>query len=135
LPGVFYISGSYHSQLRLPASYGIHPILNIAHLEEYKLSPSSLGDRPSKRLNRQDFDKLPEFKAEAIIGEWLRKTKKGRHIQEFKVRFMGYGPEFDEWLPPRNLKNAPELLAQWQATKNSDGTKKHEADVPASKTA
>jgi len=67
-------------QLRLLASYGIHPILNIAHLEEYKLSPSSLGDRPSKQLNRQDFNKLPEFEAEAIIGEWLRKTKKGRHV-------------------------------------------------------
>jgi hypothetical protein len=26
-------------QLRLPVSYGIHPILNIAHLEEYKKSP------------------------------------------------------------------------------------------------
>ena len=122
-------------QLRLPASYGLHPVLNIAHLEEYRLSPPSLGDRPTKRLNRQDFDELPEFEAEAIIGERLRKTRKGRRVREFKVRFTGYGPEFDEWLPPRNLRNAPELLAQWQATKSSDGTKKHEADMgPASKT-
>ena len=30
-------------QLRLPTSYGIHPILNIAHLEEYKQLPPSLG--------------------------------------------------------------------------------------------
>jgi len=30
-------------QLRLLASYRIHPILNIAHLEEYKQSPPSLG--------------------------------------------------------------------------------------------
>jgi len=64
-------------QLWLPASYGLHPVLNIAHLEEYKLSPSSLGDRPTKRLNRQDFDELPEFEAEAIVGERLHKTRKG----------------------------------------------------------
>ena len=51
------------------------------------------------------------------------------------MHFTGYGPEFDEWLPPRNLRNAPELLAKWQATKNSNGTKKHEADIPALKTA
>jgi hypothetical protein len=34
-------------QLRLPVSYGIHPILNIAHLETYYKSPPELGDRPS----------------------------------------------------------------------------------------
>jgi hypothetical protein len=26
-------------QLRMPSSYGIHPILNIAHLEKYQSSP------------------------------------------------------------------------------------------------
>ena len=117
-------------QLRLPASYGLHPILNIAHLEEYKPSPDFLGNRPTKRLNRQDFNELPEFEVEAIIGERLRKTRTGRRTKEFKVRFTGYGPEFDEWLPPRNLRNAPELLAHWQATKSSKNTKRHEADSP-----
>ena len=118
-------------QLRLPASYGIHPILNIAHLEEYKPSPSTLGNRPTKRLNHQDFDVLPEFEVDAIVGERLRKTRVGRRTREFKVRFTGYGPEFDEWLPPRNLRNAPELLAHWQATKNQFNTKNHEADIAA----
>ena len=118
-------------QLRLPASYGIHPILNIAHLEEYKSSPPALGDRPTKRLNRQDFNELPEFEVEAIVGERLRKTRAGRRTREFKVRFTGYGPEFDEWLPPRNLRNAPELLAHWQATKSSKNTKDHEVDTVA----
>jgi hypothetical protein len=117
-------------QLRLPASYGIHPILNIAHLEGYKQSPEFLGDRPTKRLNRQDFNELPEFEVEAIVGERLRKTRTGRRAREFKVRFTGYGPESDEWLPPRNLRNAPELLAHWQATKSSNSTKRHEADSP-----
>ena len=117
-------------QLRLPASYGIHPILNIAHLEEYKQSPESLSNQPTKRLNHEDFNDLPEFEVEAIIGERLRKTRAGRRIREFKVRFTSYGPEFDEWLPPRNLRNAPELLAHWQATKNANCTKKHEADIP-----
>jgi len=31
-------------QLCLPASYGIHPILNITHLEEYKSLPSALSN-------------------------------------------------------------------------------------------
>ena len=118
-------------QLRLPASYGIHPILNIAHLEEYTQSPDSLGNRPTKHLNHEDFNDLPEFEVEAIIGERLRKIRAGRRTREFKVRFASYGPEFDEWLPPRNLRNAPELLAHWQATKNLSRTKENEADIPA----
>ena len=35
-------------QLCLLASYGIHPILNITHLEEYKSLPPALGDCPTK---------------------------------------------------------------------------------------
>src|SRR3979490_881899 len=30
-------------RLRMPASYGIHPVLNIAHLEKYHLSPDEFG--------------------------------------------------------------------------------------------
>ena len=118
-------------QLHLLASYRLHPILNIAHLEEYKLLPENFGTRPTKRLNRQDFNELPEFEVEAIIGERLCKTRAGRWTKEFKVRFTGYSPEFDEWLPPRNLRNAPELLASWQATKSSRNTKEHKANIPA----
>ena len=40
---------TYH--LRLPVSYGIHPIINIAHLEPYNTSPPELSDRPTKSLH------------------------------------------------------------------------------------
>lgn len=32
-------------RLRLPASYGMHPVLNIAHLESYHPSPPEFGVR------------------------------------------------------------------------------------------
>jgi hypothetical protein len=35
----------------LPASYGIHPVINIAHLEKYEVSPEKYGTRPSRNLN------------------------------------------------------------------------------------
>ena len=31
-------------RLRMPASYGIHPVLNIAHLEKYQTSPPEFGE-------------------------------------------------------------------------------------------
>ena len=50
-------------RIRLPASYGIHPVINIAHLESYK--PDNIHpDRPKKHLNRKDFSENPEFEVD-----------------------------------------------------------------------
>lgn len=38
-------------QLCLPSSYGIHRILNIAHLERYHQSLETLGFHPTKQLS------------------------------------------------------------------------------------
>jgi hypothetical protein len=103
-------------QLRLPVSYGIHPILNIAHLEEYQKSPAELGDRPTKNLNREDFDTKPEADIECILAERFRKVR-GRRIQQFKVRWVGFGPEDDEWLTKKGLRNAPMIMQDWMDAK------------------
>ena len=47
-------------RLRMPQSYGIHPILKIAHLEKYQPSPTEFGNQPTKSLNRANFDELQE---------------------------------------------------------------------------
>ena len=62
LSAVFY-------RLRMLESYGIHPMLNIVHLEKYQPSPTKFGNRPTKSLNRADFDELPEYKVEMIITD------------------------------------------------------------------
>nr|GAT59874.1 TY3B-TY3B protein [Mycena chlorophos] len=100
-------------QLRLPISYGIHPIINIAHLEPYAESPEDLRtERPTKSLRRDDFDTLPEVEIERIIAERLYKVK-GRRVRKYKVRWQGFGPEHDEWLTARRLRNAPKILESW----------------------
>jgi hypothetical protein len=99
-------------RIRMPASFGIHPVINIAHLEGYNKSPDKFGDRPTKSLSREDFEDLPEFEVERIIDEKFRKQGK-RRIRLYKARFAGYGPEADEWLTARQLKNAPEVLMRW----------------------
>ena len=112
-------------QLRMPASYGIHPIINIAHLEKYSQSPPEFGARPTKHLSRQDFNDLPEEEIERIIAE--RWSKRGRRrVQQFKVCWKNFGPDHDEWLSKRALANAPEILAKWRTrseeVKGEDGT-------------
>ena len=61
LSAVFY-------RLQMPESYGIHPVLNIVHLEKYQPSPAEFSNQPTKSLNCADFDELPEYKVEMIIA-------------------------------------------------------------------
>ncbi|HXP49451.1 MAG TPA: hypothetical protein VN922_05840, partial [Bacteroidia bacterium] len=101
-------------RLRMPASFGMHPVINIAHLERYNKSPEELGERPIRSIGREDFIDLPEYEVERIIDEKLKK-RGSRRIRMFKTRFAGYGPEFDEWLTAGQLKNAPDVLKDWEA--------------------
>ena len=102
-------------QVRLPASYGMHPILNIAHLEKYEESPREFGDRPKKSLEREDFDLLEEFEVDRIIDESTKKGRNGKRVPIFKTRFVGYDPDDTEWLTKTQLRNAPEKMAAWKA--------------------
>src|SRR5882757_4997454 len=104
-------------RLRMPESYGIHPILNIAHLEKYQPSPAEFGNRPTKSLNRADFDKLPEYEVDKIIAERRKKGRNGRRIIQFLTRFQGYTEDSDEWLNQKQLRNAPEILEAWRTSR------------------
>ena len=94
-------------------SYGIHPILNIAHLERYQPSPAKFGNRPTKSLNCADFDGLPEYEVEMIIADRRKWSRTGRYGMEYLTRFKGYNADSDEWLNSRQLRNAPEILEMW----------------------
>jgi len=108
-------------QLRLPASYHMHPILNIAHLEAYTRSPPEFGERITKRLNRKSFEDLPEEEVEFIVGERMRKVK-NRRVREYKARFKDSDPATDTWLTRQGLKNVPDILAKWERTKQRINT-------------
>ena len=117
-------------QLRLPASYQFHPVISIAHLQPYKTSPKEFGDRSKTRLNREDFEKLPEYEVEAIIGEFYENVRarkaggKGRRLKRYVTRFIGYGPEADDYLTKSDLRNAPEILQAWENRDRTQDTAK-----------
>lgn len=47
-------------RLWMPVSYGVHLIINKAHLEKYTESPEELGTWPCCHLNQADFEDLPK---------------------------------------------------------------------------
>ncbi len=106
-------------QLRLPESYGIHPVINIAHLEPYIRSPDKYGERVLRHINRLDFTAQPEYEVESIIQERTIKGRTGRRIKQYKTRFIGYSADFDEWLTKNQLRNAPEILNKWEKSQKN----------------
>ena len=67
----------------MPASHGIHPIINIAHLEKYQPSPAEFGSHPTKSLNHEDFEALPEYEVDGIITEQRKRSKNGQKIIQY----------------------------------------------------
>ena len=48
-----------------------------------------MGNRPTKSLNRADFDELPEYEVEMIIADRRKKSRKGRYVMEYLGFRMG----------------------------------------------
>ena len=98
----------------LPASYHIHPVINIEHLERYH-SEKEPSDRPKKHIEREDFDQLPEWEVEKIVGEKWFKVKK-RRVKKYLTRFTRYSSEWDKYLTKLQLWNALEVLLKWETS-------------------
>lgn len=100
-------------RLRLPDTYPMHSVFNIAHLKKYKPSPAHFGDRSSLPSTR-DFIATQEYEVEAILGHKLSACSTGnRHM--YLVRWAGYGPTDDSWISEYDLRNAPELKREYLA--------------------
>ena len=67
-------------RLCMPASFGMHPVLNIEHLEKYQESPEEFGERSKIRMKWMDFEELPEYQVECIVAESWRKGRNSKHI-------------------------------------------------------
>jgi len=100
-------------QLWMAASYGMHPVLNISHLEKYIHSPKEFGKQSVKHLNQVDFTKILEYEVETILSSRWCAARNGRKIEELLIKFVGYDSSFNEWLTRQQLKNAPQKLQEW----------------------
>ena len=58
-----------------------------------------------------------EFEVEDILAHRLVGSQRR---PEYLVRFKGYGPEDDLWLPQRNLEHAQAILRAYQARQTND---------------
>jgi hypothetical protein len=99
-------------RLRMSSKYPGLPIFNVDHFKYYKESPKHLSPRSIMLETRLKKPEKQEFVVEKIIAH--RFEKKGS-VVKYLVRWEGYGPQFDTWEPRQNLRNAPRILAEYQA--------------------
>jgi hypothetical protein len=85
----------------------IEPLQNIVHLKAYVSRPPEVGPTPPVQLPDIINDQ-EEYEVEDILSHRKQGDK-----TEYLVRFKGYGPEDDLWLPKRNLANAPDVLREY----------------------
>lgn len=105
-------------RLQLPESMLIHDVISIAHLEP----ATNPADDPYRRRRLPSppvvVDGNDEFEIERLLQK--RRIRKGRGWStQYLVRWLGYGPEDDTWMPEHRLANAPELVRQYEEVNGS----------------
>ncbi|TFY58379.1 hypothetical protein EVJ58_g6460 [Rhodofomes roseus] len=104
-------------KLALPDTYPMNPVLNIEHLRQYREDTEaqfSAIDRPTVPDPRHsDLLASQEWEVEDIIG-W-RRNRSLRNRLEFLIRWKGYGPTEDSWVSEFDLRNARDILRDFQA--------------------
>lgn len=99
-------------RLRLPASFPMEPVFNLAHLRKYYHSPPRFGEREVLPDTRELKSKDEEYEIEAILGHKFDKANNAG-TRLYRVRWKGYGPEDDSWEPESALRNAPSLTREY----------------------
>jgi len=93
-------------ELELPKSIKIYPVVNISRVWLYKPQVEEQKKIPPKLLI---IEGQKEFKIEKIINKRMIREK-----EKFLVRWKKYMMEEDTWENKENLKNAKELVEEFE---------------------
>ena len=113
--------GQVSYQLQIPEHYKLH---NTFHVELLKPAYDNSAGQAAPPTVMVDGEE--EFELEAILQHRPARKKQGDTGIQYQVKWSGYGPEHNKWIPQRNLtQNAPEILQEYW-----DGVAMHTAPEP-----
>jgi Chromo (CHRromatin Organisation MOdifier) domain len=92
--------------LDLPNSPNIFPTFHVSVLKRFTPNDPSLF--PSREHTRPGLVVTSEGVVEFAVDRIMDECRHGRGMQ-YLVRWVGYGPEEDRWLPRRNLEDCQAL--------------------------
>ena len=83
-------------------TYQIHPVFHVSLLELYKRR----ADNPN--LLEYPLPELIEDEEEYPVERILQKQT-WKDVKEYLVRWAGYPPEYDQWVPEQDMEGSEEL--------------------------
>jgi hypothetical protein len=98
-------------RLKFPANWRIHPVISVAQLEPAPSDPFNRAVEPPPAV---EVDGDEEFEIDAILQSQIRGRQKKLH---YLVRWKGWGPEHDSWIPASELAHARELVDDYERQK------------------
>ena len=99
-------------RLKLPPHWKWHDVFHVSLLRAWHSN-----NAPPPPLPELIDDQL-EYEVEAILDH--RPKKKGAKITAYKIKWHGYGTEFNTWEPARNLTHCDAITQQYWAVRDRE---------------
>ena len=105
-------------ELELPPAWRVHPVISIAQLE-----PAPVDKDPYERPRpthpdsvevEGDTEEWKSYEVEKVVKKRIRRYG-NRPIAQYLIRWLGYGPEYDEWRSLSALGDCMELVEEFEA--------------------
>jgi len=93
-------------KLQLPSSIRIHPVVNVSRIVRYKEQMKGQKKEEGKPI---EVEGVEEWEVEKILNK-----KKIRGVEKYLIRWKGFTAEGDTWERKENLKNAEELIKEFE---------------------
>ena len=97
-------------ELKLPDDWNIHPVISVAQLEPYREDPFQREQPPPAPVTIEGDE---YFKVEKVIRSDMRGRGRNRRMH-YLVRWQGYGPEHDSWVPEEEMELSRELIDEFE---------------------
>ena len=96
-------------KLRLPSSMRIHPVVNVSQIVHYKEQVKGQKKEEEKLV---EVEGVEEWEVEKILNK-----KKIRGVEKYLIWWKEFTAEEDTWERRENLKNAEELIKEFEQGK------------------
>ena len=98
-------------ELNLPPRWKVSKSWNVKYVKPYNTSSrfprDEIAQPPSMMVNNEEH-----WEVESILDSRTRRVG-NRNIQEFLVKWLGWGTEHNDWLPKSELSSCKALLTQF----------------------
>ena len=93
-------------ELELPNDMRIHPVFHVSLLSPANLDPERVSPKPMPVI----IDGNEEFEVEEVLDSRIHRKR-----LQYRVAWVGYGPEYNTWEPSSNLENASAKVQAFHA--------------------